>query len=708
MKTYFNKRLILFIALSLILGIVCVYFLCLENYILFSIVLVIFLCFSISLSLKFMGFTTLKTKVVALLVFICAFLIGCLSFYITFNNYESENFGGYQLTLTGTTCYSKENTVILKDVQFNGAIEGQSNYKITVFIKGESNFVLGDRITFTSFIVDRSCIYENSINGNNLSNKLKYYTTVDSENVVLLGNFATIFDICNLSIRNALLLGLDYQEFSVAYAMLCGDSDYMVEETLNSYRDAGVAHIFAVSGLHIGFLALALNFILKRIPISRVTKLIITITIMLFYSGICGFSSSSIRATIMCAVMLGAKSIGKRYDPITSVSISAILILLINPVELICVGFQLSFVVVLSILILSNPLSKLLKFLPEKFASSLATVISAQVGSIPICLYAFGKFSLFAVIANLLLLPIVSVIFIGLLILTILTIITGWATVLLFIPNYVFKVLNFLITIIDYRYFIVGGFTFGGLVLAYYFVMLIASGMFNFNKIIKIVVSVSLSVICVFGTLISTLSYNSKTKVYAFGSDYSCMSIISSYNSSVLVVSKSGGFIYEGKVAKLWNKFNHNKLTAIVFQNGIDLDSAFATFNAIYSLIEVENCYLQFEHTNTEKLIFTKTFKQVNFTTLESEIKVGGATIKNCSNGYGIEINNNNKCAYIFSNGYNALLNGNDLISKPTFILCNNYLDEINGLLKPLSLISYTKNYVYKDAESHGNFLYLF
>ena len=707
MKIYFNKRLILFLAIFLVLGILSAVAFCLENVALFIILLVVSLTFAILLSIKFMGFTSVKGKVIALFVFITLFSVGNLGFATNFTNYEKASFGGLNLTITGTTCYSYENVVVLNNVEFRGAIEGTTNYKITVYITGENTFDLGDRICFTSYVLDKSCIYEGNINGNNLSNKYKYYAKVNSEDILLIGNYATIFEKCNLAIRNALLCGMDYNEFSVAYAMLCGNSDFMVEEILTSYRNAGVAHIFAVSGLHIGFLALVLNFVLGKIPMNKIVKLIITFVVLLFYSGICNFSSSSIRAAIMCTVGLFANAIGKRYDPLSSISISAIIILLINPVELLCVGFQLSFTVVLGILILAKPLERAFKFLPNKLASSLATVISAQVASIPICLYAFSKFSLFAVLANIILLPVVCFIFIGLLLLTILSIITGWGIVFLFVPNYVLKGLNFLITIIDYRYFIVGGFTFGAVVLIYYLVVLIASGYFNFSKIVKIISSVSLSVLCVLITLINTLTYNAKTKVYAYGNTYSCASIISSNSQAILVISKTDDFIYDYKISGLINKFNHSVLHGVLFQNGTSAEEAFNTLTIISRLVEIENCYLQFDYTELELLTFTKTFNQINFSIL-TETTLGNAKIKSCANGFGIEINANNKCAYIISNGQKALLNGNDLTKNSAFVLCKNYLQEINGYLTPLGLISYCKNSFYKDAETYGNFLFVF
>ena len=178
-----------------------------------------------------------------------------------------------------------------------------------------------------------------------------------------------MFESINIFIRDTLKVGLDLDEFTVAYALLCGNSDYMETEIIENFRASGVAHIFAVSGLHIGFFAVILNFITDKLRFNKYVKFFFVVSVLLFYSGVCGFTASSIRATIMTAVMLLAGLIGKKYDGLSSVALAGIIVLLYAPIQLFCVGFQLSFGVVLGINILSRPISKLLGFLPQKISS---------------------------------------------------------------------------------------------------------------------------------------------------------------------------------------------------------------------------------------------------------------------------------------------------------------------------------------------------
>jgi competence protein ComEC len=261
--------------------------------------------------------------------------------------------------------------------------------------------------------------------------------------------------------------------------MLCGNSDFIDGELLENYRSVGVAHIFAVSGLHIGFLALVLKFILSKIKMNRFVRAFLIIFVLLFYSGVCGFSSSSIRATIMCAVSLIASAVGKKYDRLSSVSFALIIVLMIWPVQLFSLGFQLSFGVVFGIILLSRPIANILRFLPRKLSISLSSVISAQLTSLPICLYAFKEFSAISVIANLIFIPIVGFVFIFLFVSVLLSLITGLGGVFLFLPSYVVKGINYLFSIADYKIFMIGGVSLGAFGVVYYLALIISSQVVN-------------------------------------------------------------------------------------------------------------------------------------------------------------------------------------------------------------------------------------
>lgn len=89
-------------------------------------------------------------------------------------------------------------------------------------------------------------------------------------------------------------------------------------DVLENFRNGGVAHIFAVSGLHIGFLAGVVFFLLRSCRVRGVPKVLISAAVLVFYAGICGFSPSSLRAAVMASVLAAAKETGMKYDGLSS------------------------------------------------------------------------------------------------------------------------------------------------------------------------------------------------------------------------------------------------------------------------------------------------------------------------------------------------------------------------------------------------------
>ena len=200
------------------------------------------------------------------------------------------------------------------------------------------------------------------------------------------------------------------EDFGILSALLRGDVSEMCE-TVTTFRAVGIAHIFAVSGLHIGLIFAAMSFILGKLKINRVLKVIVTTSALIFYSYLCGFSPSSLRAVIMCTCIMLSKLLGQKYDGVNALSIAAIIVLLINAIDLFSAGFILSFTICFSILVLSPPIKSILSFMPEEFSSSLAVLFASQASALPLSIIMFGEFSLVSFFANFLLLPIVSILY---------------------------------------------------------------------------------------------------------------------------------------------------------------------------------------------------------------------------------------------------------------------------------------------------------
>ena len=200
------------------------------------------------------------------------------------------------------------------------------------------------------------------------------------------------------------------EDGGILSALIRGDVSKM-KEGVDLFRLAGIAHIFAVSGMHIGLIYAALSFMFSKIKIKRGIKVAVISLALVFYSYLCGLSSSSLRAVIMCTCLMLSKLLGEKHDGVNALSEAAIIVVLINPLDMFSAGFKLSFLVCLSIIILAPPIKSVLKFMPEAFSSSISVLCASQLAAIPLSVIYFSGVPLISFVANFLLLPIVSLLY---------------------------------------------------------------------------------------------------------------------------------------------------------------------------------------------------------------------------------------------------------------------------------------------------------
>ena len=215
------------------------------------------------------------------------------------------------------------------------------------------------------------------------------------------------------ALRDLLFKNLSNETAAISYAMLTGNTQYMEEQSLESFRYGGIAHIFAVSGLHIGILFGITAFASKKLRVNKYLSAIICVGLILFYSAVCGFTLSSMRAVIMCTVAMLAKLFFQKYDGLNSLAVAVILILLITPLSLFSVGFQLSVCATGGIYVFSKLITKgLAKIkIPQKIRSAVGISFGAQIATTPVTLANFGYISAAGLLLNLIIIPLLSIIF---------------------------------------------------------------------------------------------------------------------------------------------------------------------------------------------------------------------------------------------------------------------------------------------------------
>lgn len=146
-------------------------------------------------------------------------------------------------------------------------------------------------------------------------------------------------------------------------AILLGKRSDVPSETLDTFRNSGTFHVLAVSGLHVGLVAMFCYFSLSAFRIPKKVLSLLTILAVLIYACLVGFRPSVFRASLMAILFLFATIINRDVDIFNLLAVAALALLLLNPTQLWDVGFQLSFVAVASIVYfvpkMEKPLRKL-------------------------------------------------------------------------------------------------------------------------------------------------------------------------------------------------------------------------------------------------------------------------------------------------------------------------------------------------------------
>ncbi|MCK9276233.1 MAG: DNA internalization-related competence protein ComEC/Rec2 [Syntrophales bacterium] len=191
-------------------------------------------------------------------------------------------------------------------------------------------------------------------------------------------------------------------------AMLLGQRWLVDPGTGDDFTRTGLAHVLAVSGLHVGYVVLLLGFLCSIFRLKKWTGLILQITALAFYCVLVGAAPSVIRAVTMTVIYYVGKALGRKTDILNSAGVAALAILLFKPMDILEVGFQLSFAAVCSIALYEESIRHKLAFLPSRISSMIAVTLSAQLGTLPLTVYYFNILSPVSLLANLIVIPFIG------------------------------------------------------------------------------------------------------------------------------------------------------------------------------------------------------------------------------------------------------------------------------------------------------------
>ncbi|MBU1600088.1 DNA internalization-related competence protein ComEC/Rec2 [bacterium] len=191
--------------------------------------------------------------------------------------------------------------------------------------------------------------------------------------------------------------------------VVLGDDSSVPEELKDAFIETGTIHILVVSGMNLGILAWFFFTCFKWIGFDRRYSSFIIIFLLFLFTLVTGASPPVLRAFVVVTVYLLSYILDRDTDPINSLSLSAIILLFINPFSLFNIGFQLSFAACLSILLIT----KGLLFGKGFFFDMSFVSLSAWLGTFPLIFFHFGRIAISGILVNILIVPLVFVILPG-------------------------------------------------------------------------------------------------------------------------------------------------------------------------------------------------------------------------------------------------------------------------------------------------------
>ena len=193
-------------------------------------------------------------------------------------------------------------------------------------------------------------------------------------------------------------------------AVLTGDKSSLDEEIKTAFSKLGISHLLATSGLHIGILLLAFEYLLRKFHTPIIFKTLMYSILILLFLIFAGFRVSMIRASLMWFVLMISRMVGTKYNPLNSLGAAVIIMTVINPFVIFSISFVLSCVSVAAICVFAGG-TKVVDELEhgKKAIGMIYITLSVILFTWPVLAYYFNSIPVFSPIANIIFVPLVSV-----------------------------------------------------------------------------------------------------------------------------------------------------------------------------------------------------------------------------------------------------------------------------------------------------------
>lgn len=255
--------------------------------------------------------------------------------------------------------------------------------------------------------------------------------TADKKDIKLIKkNNVGVIDLIANKIRNSMKekieQNLSNETSELLSGILIGEKSNLKKEIQEDFRDSSLSHVLAISGMHVSYVILGITFVISKIKLSKKMSKIVTILLLLFFIILTGKTASVTRACFMSSYIILASLLHKKANVLGSISISLLIILIINPYFILDIGLQLSYGGTIGIVLIYSILKKYRKKkeekcskfkkvihkIKDKILDTILITISANLVIFPIVLFHYNTMSFTFIISNLLVFSIIGIIII--------------------------------------------------------------------------------------------------------------------------------------------------------------------------------------------------------------------------------------------------------------------------------------------------------
>ena len=335
----------------------------------------------------------MKRYLCALTIILIIIILGLYKSGIALFEYHGKQEGEFIATIE-QNAKEKEYTNL-----YIAKIEGK---KFIIYInKNKEVLKVGDKIKFNGKFQEP----DKSRNEGGFNYKL-YLKTKKIYGIFKVEKFKTINEKDNISailkkfistiqekIKEIFQKNLKEENASLLIGLILGQKDFIKEDIIDNFKSSSLSHILAISGAHFSYIMFALYITEKIIRRKRFTQ-ILSIIFILFYMQLTGGTSSVLRAGIMSICIIISSMLLRKNDIWTSLSLSALIQIIINPYVIFDIGFLFSYGGVIGVYCFYNAIQSIIK------SKTLSVTLSANSIIMPIMIYNFNQLSLLFLVSN--------------------------------------------------------------------------------------------------------------------------------------------------------------------------------------------------------------------------------------------------------------------------------------------------------------------